>query len=300
MWYRTLPHATKVFVCGNHDFSACTAGGFYETRGRELNAKYSVKDAPDDVERAREVLSERSLREGGLKYLDNEAWEFTVDREETRHHTWKVWGSPVSTASQSELCERCMADTEGSLWTVVARVRRLGVELQARRRGSRCVPSLPYHYTIAQTDPFALQTEIHAGIPADIDLLITHTPPQTLGRLDAIHDGTPVGCEELTRRLTAPRAEPHALRPLLHVFGHIHEARGVHLLQQEEDETVLVNAALVEYDQDMWNLKRVCKYETGGMGSYRGGGVRENELTDDCLLVDLVGRQSRIPLCASK
>lgn len=110
-------------------------------------------------------------------------------------------------------------------------------------------------------------TEIHAGIPSDIDLLITHTPPHTLGRLDAIHDGTPVGCEELTRRLTAPRTSPDAIRPLLHVFGHIHEARGVHLLaqqqdegQREVDETVLVNAALVEYDQDAWNLKRICKY----------------------------------------
>ncbi|SJX62970.1 uncharacterized protein SRS1_13794 [Sporisorium reilianum f. sp. reilianum] len=215
-WLKTLPHKTKVFTCGNHDFAACTVDDFYETRGRELNAKYDVKDSSDDVARAKEVLSEENLSEAGLKYLDNEAWGFTVDREETRHHTWKVWGSPWS------------PEFEDWAWNY--------------KRGDQA-------------------REIHAGIPCDIDLLITHTPPHTLGKLDAIHDGTPVGCEELTRRLTAPRTAPDALRPLLHVFGHIHEARGVHLLARDgEDETVLVNAALVEYDQDMWNKHRVFSY----------------------------------------
>ncbi len=92
-----------------------------------------------------------------------------------------------------------------------------------------------------------------------MDILITHTPPYELGGLDKIHDGTSVGCKELTRRLTAPRHHKDALRPKLHVFGHIHEARGTNVLQHEEGETVLVNAALVEYDQDLWNTQRKCK-----------------------------------------
>lgn len=94
-WLKSLPHKQKVFVCGNHDFSACTAKNFYEARGRELNAKYNVKDAKDDVEQAKKVLSKEALGKG-LKYLDNEAFEFRVDRKETKHHLWKVWGSPVS------------------------------------------------------------------------------------------------------------------------------------------------------------------------------------------------------------
>ncbi len=124
--------------------------------------------------------------------------------------------------------------------------------------------SLPLLFSLSLSHHFTA-TEIHSAIPQDIDLLITHTPPYTLGNLDAIHDGTPVGCEELTRRLTAPSSSAEAIRPLLHVFGHIHEARGVHLLSQPqegkegEDETVLVNAALVEYDQDKWNKQRICK-----------------------------------------
>lgn len=107
---------------------------------------------------------------------------------------------------------------------------------------------------------------MHSGIPADVDLLITHTPPHQLGKLDAIHNGTPVGCEELTRRLTAPCSHPDAIRPALHVFGHIHEARGVHLHrhpaeEQGDKETLLVNAALVEYDLQRWDKDKVFSYD---------------------------------------
>lgn len=218
-WLKTLPHQQKIFVCGNHDFAACTVDDFYETRGRQLNAEFDVKDGPDDVAQAKRILSSKNLADGGLKYLDNEAWEFQVDRPETKHHSWKVWGSPWS------------PEFEFWAWNY--------------ERGNQA-------------------KQIHKDIPSDVDVLITHTPPFKLGGLDAIHDGTPVGCEELTRRMTTPVDDKDSLRPSLHVFGHIHEARGVHLLQQHgkdetTDETVLVNAALVEYDQDMWNNQRICK-----------------------------------------
>lgn len=54
-------------------------------------------------------------------------------------------------------------------------------------------------------------------IPAETDVLITHGPPH--GMLDRVHDGTPVGCEELAAAI--PRLD---LR--LHLFGHIHEGYG--------------------------------------------------------------------------
>ena len=56
-----------------------------------------------------------------------------------------------------------------------------------------------------------------ATAPADLDVLITHTPPA--GVLDRTWRGEAVGCADLTAAL--PR-----IRPRLHVFGHIHEARG--------------------------------------------------------------------------
>lgn len=60
---------------------------------------------------------------------------------------------------------------------------------------------------------------VWSKIPNDIDVLVTHGPP--FGVLDRTYDGTWVGCEEM--RTALDRA-----RPRLHVFGHIHEAAGVH------------------------------------------------------------------------
>jgi Icc-related predicted phosphoesterase len=55
-------------------------------------------------------------------------------------------------------------------------------------------------------------------IPERTDLLVTHGPP--LGILDRTARGPNVGCEELLERLAATEVR-------LHVFGHIHEARGI-------------------------------------------------------------------------
>ncbi len=54
-------------------------------------------------------------------------------------------------------------------------------------------------------------------IPVGIDVLVTHGPP--LGYGDRVLDGERVGCADLLRHLTR-------VQPKLHLFGHIHEARG--------------------------------------------------------------------------
>jgi len=73
--------------------------------------------------------------------------------------------------------------------------------------------------------------EIWAQIPADVDVLVTHTPPY--GILDTLPDGVHVGCEDLRREFLR-------IKPRLHVFGHIHSGYG----QMAEDGTIFVNAAL--------------------------------------------------------
>lgn len=55
------------------------------------------------------------------------------------------------------------------------------------------------------------------AIPAGLDLLVTHGPPQGIG--DRAFFGAHVGCEAL---MDAVRQRP----PRAHVFGHIHEAAG--------------------------------------------------------------------------
>jgi len=56
-----------------------------------------------------------------------------------------------------------------------------------------------------------------AQIPEDTDVVVTHGPPE--GICDETHAGTAVGSETLRERI-------FEIEPRLHVFGHIHEARG--------------------------------------------------------------------------
>ena len=58
-------------------------------------------------------------------------------------------------------------------------------------------------------------------MPAGLDLLVTHGPPKGLG--DRIVVGIHVGCADLT-------AKVRSAAPRVHVFGHIHEARGEYSL----------------------------------------------------------------------
>jgi len=71
-------------------------------------------------------------------------------------------------------------------------------------------------------------------IPRDTDVLITHGPPH--GTLDTIRSGsTHLGCEDLAHAVAE-------VKPLLHVFGHIHGGYGtVHA-----DGTTYINASMVD------------------------------------------------------
>jgi len=67
-------------------------------------------------------------------------------------------------------------------------------------------------------------------IPLGTDVLITHGPPY--GTLDQVRGGEHLGCEELKLRCAA-------VKPRLHVFGHIHDSYGV----THAGSQVLVNAS---------------------------------------------------------
>ena len=67
-------------------------------------------------------------------------------------------------------------------------------------------------------------------IPAHVDVLVTHGPPQIV--LDRTETGENVGCEEL-------RDATERTCPRLHVFGHIQHGRGWRRLGS----TLYVNAS---------------------------------------------------------
>ncbi|KAL4504264.1 hypothetical protein ABPG72_021102 [Tetrahymena utriculariae] len=71
-------------------------------------------------------------------------------------------------------------------------------------------------------------------IPTNTNILITHGPPHKI--LDKCYDGFQAGCPDL-RKVVLER-----VKPLYHIFGHIHEAFG----QQKIDNTTFINASSVD------------------------------------------------------
>lgn len=76
-------------------------------------------------------------------------------------------------------------------------------------------------------------------IPDGVDVLVTHGPPAGYG--DLCPDGRRVGCTDLLDAVTRTK-------PRLHVFGHIHCARGLHVGRGPCSGTDFINAACVGED----------------------------------------------------
>lgn len=76
-------------------------------------------------------------------------------------------------------------------------------------------------------------------IPKDVDILITHTPPYLV--LDESRDGRPCGSQMLRQQLDT------RIKPILHVFGHIHEEGCKEILFKHVGvNTICVNASYVD------------------------------------------------------
>jgi len=94
----------------------------------------------------------------------------------------------------------------------------------------------PYDYMDYEKDPIGPHWDL---IPYGTDILITHGPP--MYRLDKVgmtgspNTGQHVGCEQLNWVVDA-------IRPKMHVFGHIHERRGV-VVDKSTSPITYVNAA---------------------------------------------------------
>jgi len=88
--------------------------------------------------------------------------------------------------------------------------------------------------------------EVWEQIPDETDILITHGPPA--GILDLCVHGEGAGCKELLYAV-------EALRPRLHVFGHIHEAYGEVQAGQQPGQsgTTFVNASIMTFQYEPTN-----------------------------------------------
>ena len=78
------------------------------------------------------------------------------------------------------------------------------------------------------------------NIPEDVDILLTHSP--VYGYLDLNREGMHCGCEVLYRRV-------NEIEPWIHVWGHIHEARGQKSIGNRE----LINASVMNRAYEVVN-----------------------------------------------
>lgn len=93
---------------------------------------------------------------------------------------------------------------------------------------------------------------IWSKIPTGTDVLITHGPPH--GVLDQVHGGLHLGCEDLRNRLAA-------VRPRVHIFGHIHDSYGV----AQSKKTIFVNACACDEQYRMRNQPIVLDLDLKGV-----------------------------------
>lgn len=90
-------------------------------------------------------------------------------------------------------------------------------------------------------------------IPDNVDILITHGP--CYGILDVVpvsrFNNKPknVGCEELLKAVKR-------VKPLYHIFGHIHDSYG----NKKIEDTTFMNVSVVNEDYRVVNLPTVIDY----------------------------------------
>ncbi|MDE6478663.1 MAG: metallophosphatase domain-containing protein [Muribaculaceae bacterium] len=87
----------------------------------------------------------------------------------------------------------------------------------------------------------------YANIPADTDILITHSP--AYGILD-FDDNTYYGSKTLLERITT-------IKPKYHLFGHIHSKHGI----LEKDGTIFSNGAIMNSDYTNLNIPNLIKIQ---------------------------------------
>lgn len=124
----------------------------------------------------------------------------------------KIWGSPV----QPEFCD----------WAFNrARTKEDSSDFSIKNKGlyEKKYPFIGTHWD---------------KIPNDVDILVTHGPP--FGILDSTYYGkTNVGCGLLLEKI-------EKVKPVLHIFGHIHENRGVYVDKRFDTPITYVNSSSLD------------------------------------------------------
>jgi len=252
-WLAGMPHQHKVLIAGNHDDCLDEATLIAQQRAHDerkqrkhVTTKGSSKGKrgpagssvyTDIYAEAEELLSRPEYN--GLIYLKDEACSISVQR-----------GSGNGNHDAANGTGTGKTNTNSKTWKI------WGLPWSA------ALCSLAFNIPAGVSS-----AHLYEEIPDDIDILMTHGPPYEY--LDRIRYGhRSVGCKDLQKRTLE-------IQPRLHVWGHIHEDRGVqvgvhkhhehvHAQKMPEEETrgklptVFVNAA------NAGTFSRPREWGTGG------------------------------------
>ncbi|PGG97610.1 hypothetical protein GX51_07242 [Blastomyces parvus] len=208
-WLKTLPHAEKVVVAGNHD-------GWLDEGVRGIVEACNAADG--DNKHTDGVV--QGIDWGSIHYLQNSSVTLTFPSS----RTLTIHGAPQ-----------------------IPQLDPSPNSIHAFQYPPSPSPSPPPRTTIPG-DGHSTMYPYPTPIPPDTDILVTHTPP-------AHHlDNFPysAGCPYLLRAAWS-------IRPLLHVFGHVHVGRGV-------------ERAYYDRAQDAWEALCGARAETGVLWE-RGSGI---------------------------
>ncbi|KAL4864328.1 hypothetical protein BDV12DRAFT_176327 [Aspergillus spectabilis] len=180
-WLRKLPHPHKVVICGNHD-------SYFDVRSR----------LPEDRDQSFAAVSSSTASLRSVDDFDSPHPIDWGDIHYLQHSSVTVTFPPLP------------QDSSSSSALLVSRPRSLTIY---------GAPQIPAIVPFGPEHAFAYPAHHDAWsgtVPANTDILITHTPPQSHLDLSPVYS---TGCPFLL-------AESWRVRPALHVFGHVHAAYG--------------------------------------------------------------------------
>lgn len=251
-WLKSLTHIPiKIVVAGNHD--VILDKNFYEQHWRRFHTtKEDHQTAVDKLKSAGH----------GIIYLNNE--EYVVDGAQLLYEKYQEQKNRSSTGTMTQHMDTTGGDAMDIDASVIVDPREGWVEgyriwaspwqpefwewafneFRGKLKGEAMV--IIYHtlfsvyanYTKHTKLWYASCIDIWKHIPDNTDILMTHGPPKYHGDIVPHDKNLNVGCEELLERLKV-------VKPLYHVFGHIHEGYGVSKIDWDEENhsTVCINAS---------------------------------------------------------
>ncbi|KAK3839806.1 MAG: Metallo-dependent phosphatase-like protein [Linnemannia gamsii] len=221
-WLKSLDHIpVKIVVAGNHE--VILDKGFYEQHWRRFHT------TKEDHQAAVDKLKSAGH---GIIYLNNES--YVVDGARILHEKYQKQMKQSSMESTTQYVD-CVGDNAMDIDAPAVEDPREGWIEGYRIWAS---PWQPEFSQWAFNEIRGKLKDIWKLIPEDVDILMTHGPPKYHGDIVAMGKERHAGCEELLERLKL-------VRPLYHVFGHIHEGYGISEIKWDEGShsTICINAS---------------------------------------------------------